>query len=90
MSTMTLQSPTSPRWHVREGTRPSPREQSPVSPRRRVPSPLRHAEFRPLAMEYAQTPQPTSCKYFNNTHEEDEVGPGETPGGYCSTFRTVG
>lgn len=67
----------------------SPRSQSPHrassrSPTRRVPSPLRNAEFRPLAMEYAKTPPVTSCKYFNDEEEP------ATPGGCCSAVRTVG
>ena len=74
----------------------SPRDRSPPrSPlrTRRAPSPLRHAQFRPLAMEYAisheNSPQPTSCKYYNAAEEEEET-PGGTPGEYCSTYRTVG
>ena len=73
----------------------SARERSPPrSPlrTRKAPSPLKHAQFRPLAMEYANShansPQPTSCKYYN-ADEEEEVAQG-APGGYCSTYRTVG
>lgn len=71
----------------------SPRDRSPPrSPlrTRKAPSPLRNAQFRPLAMEYANSPQPSSsCTYYNAGEEEEET-PGGTPGGYCSTFRTVG
>lgn len=74
----------------------SPRDRSPQrSPlrSRRAPSPLKHAQFRPLAMEYANShansPQPTSCKYYN-AGEEEEPAPEGTAGEYCSTFRTVG
>lgn len=73
----------------------SARERSPPrSPlrTRKAPSPLKHAQFRPLAMEYANShansPQPTSCKYYN-ADEEEEAAQG-APGGYCSTYRTVG
>lgn len=60
-------------------------DRSPRSPRR-TPSPLRHASFRPLAMEYANSPQPSSCKYFNAGDEEEEV----TLSKYCALVRTVG
>eukprot|EP00903_Cladosiphon_okamuranus_P014316 g13295.t1 len=63
----------------------SPSRSSSRSPRR-VPSPLRNAQFRPLAMEYALDPQPTSCKYFNNGDEEEEPTRSE----YCALVRTVG
>lgn len=53
---------------------------------RRVPSPLRNAQFRPLAMEYAISPQPTSCKYFNNGDDDEEPTQSE----YCALVRTVG
>lgn len=64
--------------HLREASQPR-------SPRR-VPSPLRHAQFRPLAMEYANSPQPTSCKYYTTGDEEEEVTQSE----YCALVRTVG
>lgn len=86
----------SPNPRERSSRDRSARERSPQrSPlrTRRAPSPLRHAQFRPLAMEYANShensPQPTSCKYYN-AGDEEEATPGGTPGGYCSTYRTVG
>lgn len=63
----------------------SPSRSGSRSPRR-VPSPLRNAQFRPLAMEYALAPQPTSCKYFNNGEAEEEPTQSE----YCALVRTVG
>ena len=62
----------------------SPSRSSSRSPRR-VPSPLRNAQFRPLAMEYANSPQPSSCKYYNGEEEEEP-----THSEYCALVRTVG
>ncbi|CAN0501924.1 unnamed protein product [Ectocarpus sp. 12 AP-2014] len=75
-----------PKLHLREGSSPS-REggRSPHS-QRRVPSPLRNAQFRPLAMEYAEVPQPSSCKYFNGVDDDEEVTQSE----FCAHVRTVG
>ncbi|CAM9416050.1 unnamed protein product, partial [Ectocarpus fasciculatus] len=76
-----------PKLHLREGSSPSRTGgRSPRSPRRRVPSPLRNAQFRPLAMEYAEAPQPSSCKYFNGGDEDEEVTQSE----FCALVRTVG
>ncbi|CAN0193324.1 unnamed protein product, partial [Hapterophycus canaliculatus] len=75
-----------PKLHVGEESGSSRRSgRSPRSPRK-TPSPLRHANFRPLAMEYAMSPQPSSCKYFNAGDEEEEV----TLSKYCALVRTVG
>lgn len=76
-----------PKLHVREGSNSLPNTggRSPRSPRR-VPSPLRNAQFRPLAMEYAEVPQPSSCKYFNGGDEDEEVTLSE----FCAHVRTVG
>lgn len=62
----------------------SPSRSSSRSPRR-VPSPLRNAQFRPLAMEYANSPQPSSCKYYNGEEEEEPI-----QSEYCALVRTVG
>lgn len=72
-----------PKSYKREGSSPS--RSGSRSPRR-VPSPLRNAQFRPLAMEYAASPQPSSCKYYNNGDEEEEPTQSE----YCALVRTVG
>lgn len=76
------------RTHVR-GRSTSPLRERPS---RKVPSPLRHAQFRPLAMEYAMSPErKSSCKFYNASEEGEEqvTTPGGTPE-YCSAFRTVG
>lgn len=71
-----------PKLYVPEARSSPPRSRSP----RRVPSPLRNAQFRPLAMEYANSLQPTSCKFYNNEDEEEDPSQGE----YCALVRTVG
>lgn len=59
---------------------------------RRVPSPLRHAQFRPLAMEYVVESEgsPKSCKYYPEPLEGVVAGEIVNPGGYCAAVRTVG
>ncbi|CAN0164839.1 unnamed protein product, partial [Ectocarpus sp. 8 AP-2014] len=75
-----------PKLHLREGSSPSRAGGRSPRSQRRVPSPLRNAQFRPLAMEYAEFPQPSSCKYFNGADGDEEVTQSE----FCAHVRTVG
>lgn len=75
-----------PKLHLREGSSPSRAGGRSPRSQRRVPSPLRNAQFRPLAMEYAEVPQPSSCKYFNGADDDEEVTQSE----FCAHVRTVG
>lgn len=63
-----------------------------VSPGRRAPSPLRQAQFRPLAMEYVVESEgsPKQCKFYPEPLEEAVPGEIINPGGYCAAVRTVG
>ncbi|CAN0042416.1 unnamed protein product, partial [Ectocarpus sp. 4 AP-2014] len=75
-----------PKLHLREESSPSRAGGRSPRSQRRVPSPLRNAQFRPLAMEYAEVPQPSSCKYFNGADDDEEVTQSE----FCAHVRTVG
>lgn len=73
-------------------TRVHVRDRSPVRGERNVPSPLREASFRSLAVDCefdSPTMESSTCKFVSQPEDELTFGEDNT-GGYCAAVRTVG